>query len=539
MANLKNDIVGFIRDRKFLWPLLFIAFLAYAFTITHPSISIDDPTFHRFLTEGESIAQGRFGGVLLNALFPVWSFKPVFLDTLAVTAFMMASVLWCVLIKRASHDKINPWSYPVFATAMISYPMIAEINVFMTASLNVALCNLLAALVLLGLQSFWDKKNMKLLVWMVLGLGFVFSTYEAAATLFISGIMMLFLLDVMFGPHSSYKVLFNRLLIGIGVVLGAIILKYGMTYSLLYIYNLERSIHGATQIAWIHKRWLDTFINLVRNTFVHYGFAALYYYPVTVYVLTLISGTILFINQAIKKKNYKLFLFYVVFAISIFALAILQGIVTPYRANQAISLFTSFMMMLIVSQILSGNWISWLKRSVVTVIALLILMQAYDLNKWYYVDYLRYEEETRTMVEIYQYIGYHYGYDRPIVFTGNYYVSDNIRQYTTLKEDSLGGRIYQQVKDWYIFKIPYKTSDEPGYLYKYTQNVGNSVIDWGVNVFDSVNTELISFARMNGLVLKGGTTAMYNSALALSSTLPNWPLKGSITDQGAYILVHF
>jgi len=539
MTSLKNDVYDFIKDRKFLWPILLIAFIAYAFTITHPVISIDDPTFHRFMADGELIAQGRFGAVLLNAILPIYNFKPIFLDTMAVLIFMVASVLWCVLIKRASHDKIHPWAYPVFATAMISYSMIAEIFIFMTMSLSVAMCNLLTVGALLLLQSYWKNKDMKLLFMIILALGFVFSTYESSAALFISGIIMLFLLDTLYGPQSSYKVLFKRLLLGVGMVVGGLVIKYGITYLLLFIFDLERSIHGATQIAWLNRQWLGTFINLVRKTFVQYGFAALYYYPITIFVLTLVSGTILFSYLSLKQKNYKMILFYVAFAVSIFSLAILQGIVTPYRANQAISLFTSFVFMMLVSYALKGQWSKWLKSVSLTVIALLILMQAYDLNKWFYVDYMRYEEESRVMVEIYQYIGQHYGYDKPVVFVGNYYVSDNIRQYTTLKEDSLGGRVFTQVKDWYIFKIPYNTSTEPGYLYKYTQNVGNSVIDWGINVFDSVNTELIVFAKMHGLVLKGGTTAMYESALTQSNALPKWPLEGSISNQADYILVHF
>ncbi len=40
MANLKADISGFIKDLMFLWPLRFIAFLAHAFSINHPSMSM-------------------------------------------------------------------------------------------------------------------------------------------------------------------------------------------------------------------------------------------------------------------------------------------------------------------------------------------------------------------------------------------------------------------------------------------------------------------------------------------------------------------
>ena len=66
-----------------------------------------------------------------------------------------------------------------------------------------------------------------------------------------------------------------------------------------------------------------------------------------------------------------------------------------------------------------------------------------------------------------------------------------------------------------------------------------SVLDWGINAFES-DEELVRFFAMHGYSITGNRDQeLFQKAMEESAEFPHFPAEGSIADMGDYIIVHF
>jgi len=108
---LAKDFEYFIKSKMFIYPVIILALLGYGFAITHSTVNIDTLSHVRYYQGGEFIAQGRFAAALFDNIFHIMGFNPFFNDCLSVMLLIVASISFCIVFKRITHDKLKTISY--------------------------------------------------------------------------------------------------------------------------------------------------------------------------------------------------------------------------------------------------------------------------------------------------------------------------------------------------------------------------------------------------------------------------------------------
>jgi hypothetical protein len=213
--------------------------------------------------------------------------------------------------------------------------------------------------------------------------------------------------------------------------------------------------------------------------------------------------------------------------LSIVLLSIIQGMSVGYRTAQVVYFFVAFIGMLLVNK-RRGYW----SKVTIILIIWIIYLQGNDLNKWFTLDYLRSEEERHVV----QHIGFEVekiqGSSKPIVFIGEYLLSDNLLERVMVRTDSQAFKIINK----YHSLTP--NPNRPEYWRRIQRYNTYSYISYGVNGFNEVNTELLKLFAYYGFDFKQGTAEMYEEAKKLIHAMPAWPQNGSISDRGEYIIVN-
>ena len=178
----------------------------------------------------------------------------------------------------------------------------------------------------------------------------------------------------------------------------------------------------------------------------------------------------------------------------------------------------------------------WINRVAIAGCAIILFNQCSDINRWFYVDYLKYEDAKNVMNQVMYELEKHFDLSKQVVFTGDYEIPKSI----------LGDAYVEYNSDTHIAMKRITDLVDEHLLEKYYRNQGIwvaqapalSVIAWGRNAFDS-DSELVKFLAMHGHVIPVSDPALYEDAELYAMSLPSFPKEGSIVDVGDYIIVHF
>jgi hypothetical protein len=538
----KNDYLFFIKNYKFTVPVVITLLIGYAFTLTNPSVGIDDLSFDRYLY-GELFAQGRMTVTIMQRTLALNSFGPFVLDFLAVLCLFFAAVVFCALFKRASNDSLHFYSYVFFACLLVSYPLICEIFVYMGTGLAVCFGYLMAAFAIMFVFNWMKDHKMRDFFLSVACIIIIASGYESLICVYICGVFTLMLLRLLFTDDLKYKKLKPNLIEGLktaiplalGIVLESIISK-----SLMFVLKLTPSTHGQNFIYYFVKGYTVPFLlkKAVVEIAFRYGFMSLVYLPITILNIAGIIAIIMMVYYGIKRKSITAVLLFFGILFSLIILTIIQGAATPYRACQIFGFFAAFIFMLALQGVMKSKRKMSFKRAFLILACLLVFYQASSLNKWFYTDYLRYKDDVNAVNMIAGQLISGYDFEhKPIVFTGAYKEPAKIVQLTSLSHDSFQFRLFRDIDT----KLGYPAEKYLGigntiYI---SEVIGRSYITWGVSAFSEANTELFKFLSYEGYDFKQGTKEMYKEAKKIAPALKSWPQKGSIVDMGKYILVNF
>ncbi len=174
---------------------------------------------------------------------------------------------------------------------------------------------------------------------------------------------------------------------------------------------------------------------------------------------------------------------------------------------------------------------------VMCILAVILWNQCYDMNRWFYVDYLKYESAKDTMRQVAYELGRGFDTGKPVVFTGSYQVPRSIiaDAYVGYGTETFYqmNRLTQPIDEHLLEKF-YRE-----YGVWVAQTPALSVIEWGRYAFGD-DSELVRFFAMHGygLVPYREEERYYDLEL-YSLDLPRFPQEGSIVDVGECIVVHF
>lgn len=547
MKEMREELFFFLRQKFFVVIVSISAACSYGFAITHESIGVDDTIADLYLNDGLEAFMGRWTVYLVNKLFRIGGFTPFITELGGVLLLLTAVVLFCVLIRRIFGDRIGILGYTAFACTFISFPFISEVWVYYYHD-GVDIGYVFLALSLLSFMSGFherEKPRPKDLLASMVFLWAAVGCYESFIIAYAVGVLtILFFQGMMDRELLNFRVIQKLFLCGC-IMAGCIILRILMQKIIIAVFSLQwlgelaasRDVKDGLRV-FGDENWLSNFFMLMKRYWLVYFVNASVYFPVAIYVMSLAVNGIASVVCAVKKKNgwYLLLFLGMVITPAMLSLAVMTA--PLYRTCQYMPFFVASAVLLIYL-----FFIKYMKKyggAVFTVLAAcLVWNQAYESNRNFYTDYLKYEYDKEVMIAIAEQVNREYGKGAEVIFTGSYRIPyELVKDYYAGYSSEEFQRI-SKLTDWLDPHLKEKYYDSYGYCFG--GEAQYSVIEWGLYAFENPGLELQHFLQMHGYELQVMTTddEMREKAVNFAEGLPGWPEEGSVVEWDGYVIVNF
>ncbi len=547
MQGIWNDLVGIVKQNKFRIPIILMAVFSYGMLVIYPAIGIDDTAMDMYFEKGLATVAGRWVLYLINKFFWLAGYNPYFVELLGVFIFCISTWLWCVLFKRIFKNILSDWVIVISACVFISSPIFCEILVWYLQN-GIYMAYGLTAVSVMYFLNLLDAaggkaQKIKLFCGTTVFLTLAVGCYESFMFVYVMTIMLCFAVRKVL-DSKRVKDLSRWFLWGMAACIACWIMRSLMVGALVRIFGLQgmegilRTRSITEVFAWFgSENKAAELISIWKQFFILYYVNAVVYLPITLLVLAIGTMMCIAIYLSLKKKDARI-LFAVVATFFVpWLLPIVEGVVTPYRTAQYIPVICAFAVLMTgyACREISGK--KWVKGLGIVATVMILYHQGYELNKWFYVDYLKYEGAVRYTDEIALELKRNYDVDKPILFMGSHKVPYGIVEEGYVPYWSKKYMIVSKMIEWLDPELLENYNTEYGYAYVQTPFL--SVIDWGTTAFHHTDVQLIKFMNMHGHDLTADQTyAHYPEAKELVKELPKWPEDGSIVDRGDYILVN-
>ena len=349
--ELRKQIEYFLRNKIYMVSLIIAAVAGYGYEITHSSLGIDDVCIGLYFDDGLGVSIGRWSFYVINKLFHVTGFEPFIMEFAAVLILMFAAIVWSAVLRYILGDKLPIACYAVFSAMFLDYSLIAEVFIYYLQN-GVPIIYTLVGMAVFDFyylythdleqkQRILHKLGMSLLVSVSVGF------YEAAANVFLTGVLLIMIVDCFGANHMrirKFKQFFMSLFLVGRVLVYAIVERSLITKVCMAIFGIEPySYRSAGSMLRILK-YPGRILTIIRQILRDYVFVGLAYYPIGLFVATSILFIVIIIAGSIYKKNlYILFLGIICYG-SIFVLSLPQGDALPYRSNLMIVLLVAMVL---------------------------------------------------------------------------------------------------------------------------------------------------------------------------------------------------
>lgn len=537
MEKYQKSFKEFLTDVSYIVPVILIAILSFGFVLTHESVNVDTLSAERYFENGELIAQGRIGAVLIHKIFDIMEFNPFFVDFIAVIFLVLTAITFCMLFKEITKNQIPQIAYPIFSGFFISYPLIHEIFVYTPSSLSVGLGFFLIAISLIGMYEFTKTSKIRYVFMACFATFLAVGLYESFAPVYLCGMLITFILE---GIYQEEEVKFVKLfkkgiiyILVLGVAVGFAILIPNICQDIL---GIEPSQNAEKAILYKTLGIREGLQKLGETILLKYGIAAIYYLPITMYAIAVIICIAFLVASLWKKKKRWLSLCYFGLILSTIILSIIQGVASPYRTCQVFPLFVSFIFLLLTCQVKKIKGRKVLKNFIIFVFFMMIFFQAKDLHKWFYLNERRYQYEKNLAIQVGEELERNYNLEKPVVFVINRDIPEDIKEEIYVKNDTWQAELAKNLAE--IFHIEETSWGKGKYLLKINETNVASYLTWAVEAFGEPNTEVLKFFHYLGYELKQGNVDMYLEARENMKNQPVFPKQGSIIEMEECIIVH-
>lgn len=554
MSELKRDLQFFWGNRIFRIGLPLIMVLSYITLLVNPTVGIDDTSFKIYYVDGLSPYMGRWCLYLINKLLPL-NYNPHFVEAVGLLCFCLSVSLWCVVFRRAWGNRLSIPVYTVFAGVMISSPILSEVVIWYLQDGIYLGYGVTALALLLAQEAFQEeiltspKKRAGRLVGsavlLAVGMGF----YESFMIVFLMGAFFLFLLIRVLGstPYSGrIRDWFGNLAV-VGVL--SMLFRSIAIDSVVRFFQLQDQANilrsrDLGDIFGVFFSWfsspqeLEKLLDIVREFFVKYYCNAVVYLPIMVLVLAM--GIICFwaVWKTVEKRDVWILLAVLGMVLLPLVLALAEGVATYYRSSQYIPLLTALAVLVTAwegGKIRRGRWV----RPVGLFLACFLLyQQAYEMNRWLYVDARKYEDDKRTASAVALEIMAHCDTTKPVCVIGSYRTPESLLEEAYCPTWSKKYTIVKTVVSWVDPELFEKYDRPQGYVAVETPLL--STLNWASTAYYGFDRELIKFWKMHGFTfVEDGELSHYEEARAFMQGGPVWPQEGSIVEREDYIIVNF
>ncbi|MBR6619620.1 MAG: glucosyltransferase domain-containing protein [Clostridia bacterium] len=540
-SNLLSAITAYFKNVPYTIVVLITTISSYLFFVTHFSVSNDDLSRERYIFDGYIAAQGRFSGSVVARVFDLFGVDTGLMEILGVFFLMISAVVFCVCFDRL-YKTANKIPQLLFSCFLITYPLHAEIFVYTGCTLSVGLGFFLVSisiwiiensLEIAGNENFCFE-SLKISLLPTIFLMIVTSWYESVLCVYFGAVFALIGLK-MFSYNDKEKFTFRRFVsygihfaipLCVAVILEFIIQKIIIGIMDLDIYNF--AANKATLL--VDFSW-SNIVLMIRSIASYWVLPIFYYLPITVFAISVIVGLICFLAISVWNKDFKYILVFAGLILSTAILTVLRLGAADYRISQPVAFFVAFMVFMVLILLYENKKRLFivLRKIVVAVLIIVCINQITELNYWFNLEDIKYQNEKATVQQIANKLDTEYDTEKPVVFVGKYYVGDYVEEKVVIQEGTFAYKL------WKLF---FDGNGEKMYR-RIPQTICLPYITWAVDAFGEVNTELLKFFSYLGYDYIQGTKEMYKDALIKAENKPAWPQNGSISDEGEYILINF
>lgn len=547
MVALLEEIKQFWGKKCFAAGIVLITIFSYITLLMNPTVSIDDTAFKLYFVDGVAPVMGRWCLYLINKLIPL-DYNPFFVEAVGLMFFCLSVTLWCVVFHRLFGDRISDWGYTVFAGVMISSPILSEIVVWYLQNGLYVGYGVTALAILFLMDALRENENrqkrlMSLLsasVLLTVAVGF----YESLMIVFLMAAVMVFLLIRVLDAKEYSRKPLQWLVSVAGLTVCAMLMRTVIVKLITAVFHLESQKNilksrGLYEVlGWFDgtRSWED-FVLVMQEYLVKYCLNAVVYVPILILVLAELILVVWGIRQAIYRKDGWIAAAVAGIMLLPWIMPILEGQATFYRAAQYVPLLTAFAVFPLAWAIGKRKRNIW--KYVGSLLAFVLLyQQGYEMNRWLYVDALKYEDTKRTMDAVALEIMEECDATKPVCVIGNYQTPESLledvycpswsKKYMLVSTFVKG--VNEELFEKYDTPLGYATAETPQL----------SFINWGATAFHHFDRELITFWEMHGFSFaEDGNLEHIDAAKELMKDGPVWPKEGSIVEMEDHIIVNF
>ncbi len=547
MSLIMQEIKQFWNQKCFAVSISLITVLSYITLLINPTVGIDDTAFKLYFVDGVAPVMGRWCLYFINKIIPL-DYNPYFVEAMGLLILCISATLWCIVFKRLFQDAISTWGYTVFAGVLISSPMISEVVVWYLQNGLFLGYGVTALAILFVMEAMKEGENTKrgnrvkklflTAVMLTVAIGF----YESFMIVFLMAAVMVFLVIRVLkqNPYDRNPLGWMGGILGVTVI--SMLIRTVLVKLITVVFHLEsqknilRSRGLYEVLGWFDgTRGWDDFVYVMKDYLVKYCFNGIVYLPVLVLVLAEIVLVVWGIWQAVKRKDIWIGVAVLGILLLPWVLPVLEGVATYYRSAQFVPLLTAFAVLPVAKEIEKSKGRAL--RLVGAFLAFVLLyQQAYEMNKWLYVDALKYEDAKRTMDAVGLEIMEQCNPNKPVCVIGNYKTPQSLLADVycpSWSKKYMLVRLFVNAVDEEIFD---KYNTPAGYGAAETPQL--SVIQWGATAFLQFDRELITFWKMHGFSFTEDGQHVAE-AKELMKDGPVWPAEGSIVELEDYIIVNF
>ena len=547
-----EDIRYFVSKKIYILIVFLAAAFSYGFQVTHVAVGIDDTATSLYFEEGLAPAVGRWTLYIINRLFHLSDFTPWMTDLAGVLLLIFAAMIWCVLLRRIIGDEISLLGYTFFAALFVTCPLISEVYVYYLHN-GIGVGYVFSAFSLLLVQRALEKdKNIKMCCLNLLSATFLLAAamgcYESFAIVYAIGALLLFIAHRI-GPETFRKARYSKNVwrwggfVG-GPLVASAFMRMIMITLIYRIFGLSipdnyNSVELRSAFSFFSGN-LNELAMYFKRFWVKYYLNGLVYLPIAVLVFGISLLLLVCIVYGVKKRDIFLPLAAVAIPILPVLMIFVEGKESYYRASQYVPLVGAFgvFLMFWIGQALFPKW---MKRVGVLLAAALLWNQCADMNRWFYVDYLKYEYFKNVMLTVANDLESDFDLSKPVIFGGACEVPYPIMKDACVDFSSPQYKMIRALGDIVDEHLIEKYNEKGGRGYIFAETPTFSTLQWGVTAFDGTAGEIQKFLNMLGyeIPIVRDLQKIEDAGKKRRGDMPHFPQEGYIQEYEGCLIVNF
>ncbi len=442
---MKKRLIDFYKtifvDIRYWGPLLLMAMIAYGFSITNRTVSMDDLAYSIYFIDPHYMITSRWGQEMWVVLFSITQNFPFSFYFVATMMGMASSVfLACIFYSLNNRKEQNVIVYTLLSVGNLVFPIICETWPYSGAALSTFGNMLVSNFCILCLIECFEKKyNKRVLIITGVLMSIVVAGYEAGVFYYILTVMLLlWYVYTIIENRKNFEWIKDGLYFAVPLAIASV-LRVVLGYVFRILLNLSYANPGATGIYWGEV----TVKGFLKDVFINYFAKALVYFPMTIFVISMMIFVLICLVITLKNKNINTIIIGGLTLIMIFLQALIQGVSMPYRTAHTLIIFCAFVLYMVMYYTLKiKNKI--IKYFITFLLFWLCMRESMYLCNINSLNNLRSDNEAA--------IAYQLGYDiesnyeeKPIVVLGTYYFGDWIDQQIKINPNKWNGELYIRV----------------------------------------------------------------------------------------------